>query len=252
MLIKKKIVAQKPKTQKLMKLIDKHDRNTLSEGRNQGFGGGFALVNQDKAEITMAMQITACGDYYAEVIHTEATGKEWNIYGFSYKKQNIFDNGLAYLVCGILPINKNGGKYEAYDKELKALEANWQNIQKFLNWFEEKFKVKNLTKIERIEDNRFLFTLDTFWTKGTYLISLYKFLSRSCIFYDGKQDPLAHLNSLQNEDTYIWNGIKAKVLDMLDGFIPEQKMIKTDGCPHNLGIHTFKWPRPLKEAEKKA
>ena len=227
------------------KLIENGDRKKLGEGRSYGFGGAFAKVNKNKIETVHAL--TACADFYAEIIHSEATGKEWSVYGFKTKPQNLFKNtDAAYLVCGILPQN-HGDKHADFDKELKALEANYKHIESLINWFENKLGIKNKTIITKISDNRFLFKFDLFWTKGTYLISLYKFLQRAPIYFDGKQTPIEHFDEMKTQEAYAWKAIKPKLLDMISGFIPKQKMTDKDGCPHNLGIQTFQWPRPLKE-----
>ncbi len=227
------------KLPKIWKLIDKTDRKKLHEGRNYGFGGGFAKRENDT--LTMVMPISACGDYYAEIIHSEHTGKSWTAHGLHYSKQDIFDkkNGVAYMICNILPIN-HGGKYNEYDRDLKALEENYKNLQTFLNWFEKKFKSKIFTEIIKLEDNKFLFIVPLFWCQGTYLISLYKYLSRVGIFYKN-EEPLSYLDSFNynSGDQYMWNNIKPKLQRMLDGFIPEQKMTSNDSCPHNLGIVSY-------------
>ena len=147
-------------------LIDNQNRGKLSEGRNYGFGSGFAKREANK--ITTAMPITCCGDFLAEVIHAEHTGKSWSIYGFSYSKQNIFDdkNGVAYLVCGILPIN-NGGKYANQDRDTKALADNYKHLEKFINWFEKQFKLDKFTQIIKLkEENRYLFIIPAFWVSA--------------------------------------------------------------------------------------
>jgi hypothetical protein len=224
-------------------LIETGDRTKLSEGRNYGFGSAFATVTENK--IVTCYALTACADFMAEVVHAEYTGREWVKYGFAYKKQNIFEKtDYAYLVCGIIPIN-NGGKHAGYDQEVSALEANYKHIQKFINWFEDKLNIKNKTEITKLSDNRFLFKFDLFWTHGTYRISLYKFLQRAPLYFDGTQEPLVHLDELKTNEKYAWTSIKPKLLDMLSGFIPEQVMKFDDSCPHNLGIVTFEWPRPL-------
>ena len=99
-------------------------------------------------------------DYYAEVVHSEETGKSWSIHGLSYSKQDIYNkkDGIAYMVCGILPRN-HGDKHSEYDEEVKLLNTNYKSIEKFLNWFEKKFKLKTFTTVEPIEDNRYLFTV---------------------------------------------------------------------------------------------
>lgn len=229
-----------------LKLIDKQNRKALCEGRSQGFGGGFATLNEETGVVETVMPLTACADFYAEIIHTEATGKEWSVFGLNYKKQDIFKKAdFGYLVCGILE-NNHGGKYAGYDKEVEALETNYKHIQTLINWFEDKLGVKFKTEITRIEKNRFLFKFDLFWTKGTYLISVYKFLSRAPIFYDGKEDIIKFFDAMKDGECYAWKAIKPKIMDMLAGNVPEQKMTAQDSRPHNLGIQTFKWPKELK------
>jgi hypothetical protein len=228
------------------KLIDKHDRTKLSEGRSYGFGGAFAKIDSKTKSIELVMPITCCGDFLNEVVHTEYTNKQWSIYGFSYQRSEPFNlkKGLAYMVCAILKVNR-GDKYATYDKDLEQLEAHYKNIAVFMHFFENLFCIKNKTKIKRLGKNSYLFTFDVWWTKGTYKISLYKLLSRMALYYDGKQDPMEYLDACKDNDTYIWKNVRPKVLDMLSGFIPEQIMLETDSCPHSLGVQNFKWPRPL-------
>lgn len=227
---------------KKYKIIDTHDRAKLAEGRNFGFGGAFAKVDNEKGKIELVMPLTACGDFYAEVVHTEYTGKLWDIYGFKYQKQGIFDGkDEAYIVGAILEQNR-AGKYATFDADLKKLEENYANIELLTHWFEDRLGVKKKTKLTRLEDNRFLFTFDLFWTQGTYKISLYKLLTRMALYYDGKQDPIDFLDSVKTNDAYIWKVVKPKALDMIGGHIPEQVMTDKDPCPHNLGIKTYVWP----------
>ncbi len=222
--------------------IDGGGRSGLNEGRNSGFGGAFC--RRDGDTIKTVMPLTACADFYAEVIHAEITGKSWSVHNFSYSKQDIYDTkaGVAYMVCGILPVN-HGGKYADYDRDLAALEANYTSLEKFINYFEEKFKLKKFTKITKLEDNRFLFTLPLFWCGGTYKISLYKSLSRIGIFYTGGC-PMEYFEKFDktNEDKYTYKTIQKKLEQMLSGHIPEQKMTVNDSCPHNLGIVSFQFP----------
>ena len=225
------------------KLIDKSDRATLREGRNKGFGGGFC--KRDGDTFSTIMPISACGDFYAEVIHSEHTGKTWSVYGLNSSKQNIFDekNGYAYLACKVLGINR-GGKYNNFDRDVKALNDNVNHLLAFLNFFEKQFKSEKLTEIHPIGDNTYIFFVPLFWCQGTYLISLYKYLSRVGIFNDGTKEPLDFLNSFDavDEDKMYWSTIKPKVELMLAGTIPIQKMTTQDSCPHNLGVVSFKFP----------
>ncbi len=225
-------------------LIDNQKRGKLCEGRNYGFSSGFAKREANK--LTMVMPITACGDFLAEPIHSEHTGKSWSIYGLNYSKQNIFDdkNGFAYIVAGILPIN-NAGKYANQDRDTKALADNYKHLEKFINWFEKQFKLDKFTQIIKLkEENRYLFIVPLFWCAGTYLISLHKFLSRMGIHYTGG-DCMAYLDNFNQEsgDANMYKQIKPKLQKMLAGEIPKQIMTNKDYCPHNLGICTFVFPK---------
>jgi hypothetical protein len=219
------------------KLIDHGGRNHLAEGRSCGFGTNFLKKIDDKTYET-AYPLTACKDFLAEVVSSEHTGQEWSIYGIHSTKKNIFDfkRHLAYLGFGILP-NNSGGKHSTYEKEYKALQTNWKNIEKFLNWFEKKFKIKGRTKLYEFDtENRYLAVLPIWWTTGTYKIGLYGLLMRMAIFYNGKDDPMEFLNNFKEDstDVYQYNSVRPKLEKMLAGFIPEQDLNKT-GCPHNIG-----------------
>ncbi len=208
--------------------VEMNGRERLSEGRSYGFGGAFCKRGGNT--ITGIMPLTACGDFYAEVIHSEITGANWSVYNFDYSKKDIYDakNGVAYMVCGILTKNRSFEKYGKYDRDFVALEKNYQNLEKFINYFEEKFKLKKFTKIIKLAENRFLFILPLFWCGGTYKISLYKFLSRVGIFYEDGC-PMEYLNNFNqsDEDRMMYNTIKDKVARMLNGDIPEQKWVNT-------------------------
>lgn len=225
--------------------VDKTNRNKLSEGRNYGFSSGFAKVTKKKNDtiVTMVMPITACGDFLNEVVHTEATGRIWDVYGFNYKPKNLFKRTkFAHLACSVVKY-PNGQSYNGFEKDFAALEKNWQNIQIFLNKMEEKLGIKNKTTITRIAENLYLFSFDLFWVQGTYRISLYKLLSRMILNYDGTKDPIDYLNSMTTNERYSWNSIKNKVMDMVGGFIPDQNMKATDSCPHSVGIVGYQWPK---------
>lgn len=226
--------------------INNDGRHSLSEGRNSGFGHGFVKLDEIKKEIKVVTPISACGDYLNDVVWSENTGKDISIYGLSYTKQDIFNNKkkLAYLASSILFINRTQNKYTCYDSDYAMLNSNYKNIEKFINIFEKKFNVKKKTKIFKIKENLYIFQFDLFWTQATYLISLYKFLSRVALYYDGNEDIINFIDKIKNSDTYIWKNIKSKVMDMLNGNIPKQDMSLVQ-YPHNLGIVSFEWPKKI-------
>jgi len=222
----------------------KKNRGALSEGRNRGFGQCF--VKKVGNLIEMPYPISACGDFINDQLHSQVTGKSWNIHGQnSQRHEGLFDekNNCAYMLGSVLTINR-GGKYDNYDRDLKCLESNYSHLEKFINFFEKSFKLKKKTSITRIKENLYLFKLPLFWTESIYLISLYKFLSRVGIFYDGG-NPMDFLNSFDKDsgDVYMWSSIKPKIISMMKGFIPKFPMSAWDGCPHNLGIVSQIWPK---------
>lgn len=215
-------------------LVDKQDRNKMGEGRSHGFGSGFAKL--DGSKIVTVMPVTACKDFLNDAVYSEVTGKPYSAHGFNTTKLGIFEKtDKAYLVFGILKYRGHTDEYNGYKEEVAKLESNWKNVQKFLNIFEELFKIEGRTEVHRLEDNRFVAIMPLFWINGTYRISLYSLLMRAAVDYkDG--DVMDFLASLDNHpDVYQIKGAIPKIQRMIEGVIPEQNMNIYFGV-HNCGI----------------
>lgn len=223
-----------------LKLIDRKKRSTLSEGRDYGFSS--ALAKNVNGDIETVCPVTACKDFLNDVIYTEITGKPYSIYGLKYSKQNIFSDGVGYLVFGIEKQGSFGSyDYPNYKRDLETLASNWKNLEKFINWFEKEFKLESLTKISQLGENRYLAVFPKFWAEGTYLISLYGLLMRTGFFYK-EGEPMQFLKNFKydTKDVYIINSALPKIELMLNGKIPKQDLNEC-GCPHSLGIVSYKF-----------
>lgn len=224
-----------------MKLIDEQKRSKLAEGRNYGVGSGFAKIDGDN--VITVMPITACKDFLNDFVYTENTNKPYKRHGFHTPyKLGVFNEEKkeCYLVFGVLKLGVYLGDYNGYDRDCKTLESNYKNLEKFLNSFEEKFKLENRTEITKLEDNRFLAKVPLFWAKATYRISLYGLLLRVGISYT-HGDVMDFLNNIDNNDIYAVKNVIPKIEMMCNGVIPEQDMNNLHDV-HNCGIMTFEFP----------
>lgn len=210
-------------------------RSCLSEGRQHGIGFGFAKKEGDT--LTLVQPISPCKDYLNDVVWSEATGKPYQIYGLKTTKQDIFSEGIGWLVFGVCKY-KAGADYGSFDKDSAALDANILNIQSAINWFEDKMGVQE-SSVLKLEDNRFVVVAPKFWVESTYRISLYSLIIRAALHFKGG-DILDYLYKLEDADRYIFNGIKPKIESMLAGKIPVQDMSKVTS-PHGLGILGFQF-----------
>ncbi len=235
-------LAAAPKAKKPLKfkkgkhnftLVDNENRKKLSEGRNCGMSCGFAKREGDV--FTMLMPLSACKDYLSDVVFSEITGKPYTIYGLTTTKTGAFSNGEGYLVTGILKYQRTDDKYPNYDRDYEALAKNYENLVIFMNEFEKKLKLTQFTQITPLEENRYLVIVPAFWLTRTYLISLYALILRMGIFYKSG-DVIEYLDKFNQNDTdvYMYNTIKAKMIRILDGFLPEQDYGRI--CPHSCGI----------------
>lgn len=223
------------------KLINKKPRSVLNEGRRQGLGAGFAKCKGDT--LTMVGPISACKDYLSDQIYSEHTGKPYSACGYNAVKSNCFDTH-AYQVISVLKYGTHNPQvYEGYEKDVADLAANWQNMQKFLNHFEELLKVEGRTVIEKIDDNLYSVVIPLFWVQTTYLVSLHGLFLRVAIRWDGTGDPMKFAKGEHGMDT----GYVRAALTKID------RLIK-DGCPaedwergctwHNEGITTWTYKKP--------
>jgi hypothetical protein len=163
------------------------DRGKLGEGRNNGMAFAFLKkVGDNSFETVNAM--SPCKDYLAEVTLTENTGIPTKGYGLVYKKKLDIFSDVAFMAIKILKTKQGTYNYSSsFDNDVKMLDANYLNIQKLMNEFEEMLGFSNFTKIEKAEDDYFLVTLPVEWTISTHAVSLYTLLLRMGMASDGKE-----------------------------------------------------------------
>lgn len=235
--VDKKLVTKKYKGGGF-EFTDEQDRGKLSEGRN--YGMGFALCKRVGKNIATTMPISPCKDYLNDKVFSEHTGKPWDAHGLHTERQNIFEFGEAYMAFSICGRGaRNPSSYGNYEKEINTLEKNWQNLEKFINQVEEKFKFKQKTKIVRLGKNKYLTIFSLDWVAGTYLISLYSLLLRAGFFYI-EGDVVKYMENYKecNDDVYLMKTALPKIKKMLDGNIPKQDLNNIHS-PHNEGIISF-------------
>ena len=225
-----------------IKLIDKKDRNVLVEGRNYQMGFGFAKkTNKDTYE--MVTPISPCKDYLNDVIWTEATNNRSQVYGLTYEKQDIYDKKYAYIVISILT-NKSDKEYSEYKKDVERLENNYKRLESFMHFFEETLTEDIFTEIDKIEDNKYLVKVPLFFTKGTYLISLYSLLLRAGQYWDGEQNPqdfLDNFNAFLVDVTLVKQAsVKLKKLIENGAVKQDLEKLKNSTTAHYCGIISFK------------
>jgi hypothetical protein len=227
-----------------LKLIDNQDRAKLSEGRNWRMGFAFAKLTDKTLETTDP--VSPCKDYLNDRCFSEHTGKDFSIYGLSTTHTGLFkDVPSAYLIFSICKKGaKNPAVYDGYSDDIKTLEKNAANIEKLLNFFEEKFNVGEKTKIIKLKRNFYVAVAPLFWTKYAYLISLYSLLTRISMFWDGEGEVMNFLEKFDKDssDMYILKSLMGKINRMIGGEIPEQNLLK--GNIHNSGgIVGFEFPK---------
>jgi hypothetical protein len=224
----------------MIKLINNTDRNKLSEGRSYQMGFGFAKKT-DNDTYEMVTPISACKDFLNDVVWTEAVKKPSNVYGLLYEKQDIYDKEYAYIVISIL--NKKSGTYSEYEKDVERLENNYKILESFINFFEETLTEDIFTKIDKIEDNKYLVKVPLLFIRGTYLISLYSLLLRAGQYWDGKQNPEDFLNTFNAflPDVALVKQSFVKLKKLIEKGYVEQDLSKlpSTDIAHNCGIITF-------------
>ena len=218
-------------------LIDDTDRSILHEGRSTGLG--FAPAQRKDNTLTLLQGISACKDFLNDWCYTFNTQKPCSFYGLKTTPiKDIFAYNELYLVMSILKHNNKSetAKYPNYDRDLNALETNYSNLQNFINWFEEKFGIKQFSKIIKLTDNKFLCIANLFWIDATYKISLLSLLLRNGIFYRGG-DCMEFLNKTTEDaqDTYSIRAAIPKIKKMCEGFLPKCDFDKI-GRIHDYGI----------------
>ncbi len=225
-----------------LKFEDNWPRKVLAEGRNYGFALAFCKVENDTA--STVGPISPCLDYLNDQVYSENTGKPYSAYGYKATKANCIGD-KAHLVMAILPYFK-GGNYSVMDAEMAYAKDHHAKIAQFLNQFESKMNLKTLTSVVQVADNRYLFSIDPFWCKWTYLVSTWSKLcrigleSRKSVAPTSYEEALDMLdpNKIKTTDAcYAPKLIKA-VKSFVDGAVPDDDWNICKSW-HNAGIANF-------------
>jgi len=214
-------------------------RKSLNEGRSSGIGFGFVKKTSRSFELVQA--ISPCKDYLNDVVYSEVTGKDIYAYGFSYKKCNIFSdvNYIAFAIC------KSGAiaefEYPNYKKDIERLMSNLDNLQLFLNLFEDLLNIPIKTKLTKCDNDIILAEISNDWCKYPYLISLWSLLVRVGVYWKQEDTILDFLNSTKYDptDVYIVKNVIPKIKKLSEtGFV--EQVFKNGGTSvHNEGISNF-------------
>src|SRR5579864_2202085 len=82
------------------KLVEKGSRGSLSEGRSYGFA--TALAYRRGCELITTHGLTCCKDFDSDIIWSQHTKKDYQIYGLHSKPiENFFDSGKGYLIFSV-------------------------------------------------------------------------------------------------------------------------------------------------------
>lgn len=179
-------------------ITNKFDRNKLAEGRNYGCGFSF-LKKLKKGNFKTLMPFTACKDYLNDFVYVETTNKPLSIiYGFKHDYTGIL-NKKKYFYLGFKAVHYKGGDiWNNFDEFQNLTQNNYNNLILFLNKLEVLFKIKSKTKLEYIEDNTIILKVPIFWSKFTFLISLYTLYIR-CFMSITDEDLKKDISILINE-----------------------------------------------------
>lgn len=182
-----------------MKIIEKHDRKTLGEGRNYGMGFSFCTKNGDNYETVQP--ISPCKDYLNDVVYVENTKKQiGRVHGLEHKPMGCLDDKIGFLACRIMHFS-NGKPYDDYEKEREALAKNYQAIEKGIHVFEKALDIPK-SVVHLTEDKDLLIKVPEWWYRDTWRISFYALLVRSLIYYTGEEDVRDYLSKFKGPEKY--------------------------------------------------
>ena len=227
---------------------DVKSRSVLAEGRTNGMA--FAFLKKVKEDYFETVQpLSPCKDYLNEPVFTENTGIPSRAHGLIYSKKLDIFTDVFYMAIKILS-QKSGGTYY-YNKEqdikidIKHLKDNHKNIEKLLNFVENKIGIEIKTKVEECNDDQFLLTSSVEWTVSTIAISLYSLLVRLSFVYTGKEEPLEYLktyNYHKEDKNYAEAALKKLDIIFKNGELPSQPSFDIERAksqtwsPHNVGL----------------
>lgn len=231
-------------------LVDVHNRAVLNEGRN--FGLAFAFCGRKGNTLYTSHPPSPCRDYLNDVVWVEANDKAYTCCGWSFTKQDLFNDGVGKMIVTVLDYHPRSGvgDYKAKAKDIAYMDKNLDKVQSFLDYFFHKIHKKpdDVAKATIVMDNKYLFEFSTFWCKYPYLISVYSLLLRNAVYgrYDG-EDPMKFLKSSDTVDVSMVKMMIPKLERIMAGELPEQK---TDS-PHGRGICDMAFPLFLATGTKK-
>lgn len=240
-----------------IKIIDKQNRSLLNEGRNNGMGFAFLKKVNDKTFETV-QPISPCKDYLNEVVFTEKYNIPTKGCGLKYlQKKNIFKR-VGYLVISILKTKTLSYNYSnSYETDCEKINTNYENIQLFLNKIENLINIKTKTKLRKTKDNEILVSMSYKWCESTIAISLYSFLLRIGLLYDGEKDPIKFIKEFDYNKGD--KSLVEQILPKLNIIIKKKQLPKNRFdysrkhlekflmSPHNNGI--FHWDEEFEEIE---
>jgi hypothetical protein len=219
------------------KFIEKHSRSTLGEGRSYGLGCCLVKKTKDGFE-TAHHTITACKDFLNEVIYTERTKLPSYAHGLNcIKSIGLFEDcDKAYFAIKFLD-NYNDGTHSA--KFLKDENYFLENINNTINFINQFNDILNLqeTILHKTDDEKvFILETDLYWTKNTYLVSLYTLIMRNGSDYTGG-DIFDYCKKDMSVESMLKGNIDKIKKNCLETLIdPEQEVLSEFKCPHNMGI----------------
>lgn len=214
-------------------LIDEHSRSNLSEGRNWGLG--FAFCKKEGDNYRTVMPISPCKDFLNDVVFSEHTGENFYIHGLSTSKQGIFDNGVAYVVMGIMNNRVLGTPHKDHEMLEKGLMAFKTTLEPVLSHFEVPLGIRHTT-LEQIAPNRILATLGKEWVSSTPMVSLWSLLCRVGLKYTGG-DVDKFCADIWDDDAFMIKPAVEKWKIMVGKGIPHPDWVTTKAKRvHNHGI----------------
>lgn len=227
---------------------DVKNRNVLAEGRTNGMA--FAFLKKIKEGYFETVQpLSPCKDYLNEPVFTENTGIPSRAHGLVYSKKLDIFTDVFYMAIKILGGKNESGYYYNKEQDInidkKHLKDNYKNIERLLNFVEDKIGIKIKTKVEECNDDQFLLTSSSEWAVSTIAISLYSLLVRLSLVYTGKEEPLEYLKNYNyHREDKNYAEVALKKLDIIfkNGSLPTQPKFDIDRAksqqwsPHCVGL----------------
>jgi hypothetical protein len=208
-------------------------------------GYAFGFCKRVGDTFTTVSPISTCKDYLSDQVYSEATGNPYSIYGFSSKKQNIFDDGSMYLAMSYLG-SKHDPKYKKDNAYIIEMMANHKKVESIMVRVEDVLAKHNVinkrTSIVPIDDTHLLISADAWWAAFPYRISLYSFLVRIAAYSkipDNVPDPIAFFKDNNADKSYIMKYGYPALVVLTKETAPLQPGVTS---PHSKGIYGFLLP----------